>query len=77
MSTKILDELADELRIEGWRPDTRSAVEIIEYDIAENEQATRAQNLFDKLIQEKRKKEATKVAWFCWYRFGIDLGLFN
>ena len=69
MSTKILDRLAAELEVEGWTPDTRSATEIIESELHEEEQARRAVELFERTRGERK----SKLGWWILYRFNIDL----
>ncbi len=56
-----------------YPPDTRSALEIIEQEIKDDEQAHRAQDLFDKLVKESRHEEAEKVGKFLLYALGIDI----
>lgn len=80
MSTKILDKLQKkyekELLKEGFdvSKDTVSVLGVMEQD----RQAHLAQDLFERLIAEHRVREAKKVAWLMWYRFGIAQdGLFD
>lgn len=51
----------------------KSALEIIQEEIEQDIQAHRAQDLFDKMIREGKRKNADNVAKLMLYKFGIDV----
>lgn len=50
----------------------RSATEIIEQELRDEEQIERAYNLFQRLLIEGKKKEATKIYWFALLNYQVD-----
>ena len=43
--------------------------------MARERDAYRAQDLFDRLVAEKRYEEARRTAWYLFFNHGIDVGI--
>lgn len=65
-------ELIRQGKVEPFPPDPEiSVLEEMERGV----QAHRAQALWERLVKEKRYKEAEKVGWIMWFQWGIDSNL--
>ena len=50
----------------------KSATELIEEGLFREEQINRAYSLFQRLISEGKKKDATKIYWFTLLNYQVD-----
>lgn len=72
--TKAQKEWIRDIKIEyqGYE-DTRSATEIIEQEIAQDIQAHRTYDLFERLVRERDYDKARKVGWMLFFDHNINV----